>query len=233
MTTMATGPDTAGWRETVWTIVVAAGSGTRFGGSVPKQFLPLAGRRIVDWSVAAALAVSDGVVVVMPPGSAEPVSDATSTGVIGADGRIVAVSGGATRSASVRAGLDAVPADAEIVLVHDAARPAASPDLFAAVLRAVADGADGVVPAVPVVDTLRHVDGTPIDRSLLEAVQTPQGFRRAALAAAHDGGDDATDDATLVTNQGGRVVTVPGERWNLKVTDPIDELIVTALLETR
>src|SRR5438132_4449459 len=95
----------------VWSIVVAAGSGTRFGG--PKQFASLLGRRVLDWSVAAAAAVSDGVVVVLPPDRLEP----------------GAVAGGATRSASVRAGLAAVPTAADVIVVHDAARPVAGKDL--------------------------------------------------------------------------------------------------------
>src|SRR5437868_5102558 len=103
----------------VWTIVVAAGRGRRFGG--PKQFEPLLGRRVLEWSVAAAEAVSDGVVVVVPRDRLEP----------------GAVAGGATRSASVRAGLAAVPSSAEVIVVHDAARPLAGKELFDRVIEAV------------------------------------------------------------------------------------------------
>ncbi|HWH35822.1 MAG TPA: 2-C-methyl-D-erythritol 4-phosphate cytidylyltransferase, partial [Acidimicrobiales bacterium] len=109
----------------VWTVVVAAGRGERFGGA--KQYEVVAGRRVLDWALGAARTVSEGVVVVVDPagtGAPEP----------GAD---VVVAGGATRSASVRAGLAAVPADAEVVVVHDAARPCASPALFAATVAAV------------------------------------------------------------------------------------------------
>lgn len=211
-----------------WTIVVAAGSGTRFGGEVPKQFVVVADRRILDWSVATAAAVSDGVVVVMPPQGdhVEPsLPEDCST-------KLICVPGGASRSASVRCGLARVPVEAAVVLVHDAARPVASTELFERVVQAVRGGADGVVPAVPVVDTLRTVDGEPVDRSRLEAVQTPQGFAASALRRAHAADADATDDATLVAEIGGRVVTMPGERWNLKVTDPTDELIVDTLLRS-
>ena len=145
---------------------------------------------------------------------------------------VVAVPGGASRSESVRRGLEAVPADASVILVHDAARPVATADLFERVAAAVRDGADGVIPVVPVVDSLRSVDGAPVDRSGLVVVQTPQGFTVEALRQAHAGGHDASDDATLVTANGGRVVTVPGERWNLKVTDPADEAVVATLLST-
>ena len=138
-----------------------------------------------------------------------------------------AVAGGATRSESVRAGLAAVPAAATIVCVHDAARPLASPVLFDAVVAAVHGGADAVVPAVPVTDTIKVVDaaGTVVatpDRTTLVAVQTPQAFRAGVLRRAHLTGDDGTDDAALVERLGSRVVTVPGEPWNRKITTPDD-----------
>lgn len=212
---------------TTWTIVVAAGSGSRFGGSMPKQFVEVAGRRVVDWSVAAAAAVSAGIVVVVPTGSAIDVLAAEVAC------QLTSVNGGESRSASVRCGLEAVPASAEIILVHDAARPVASVDLFTRVVDAVKAGADGVVPVVDVVDTIQDVDGSVVDRSRLRAVQTPQGFTAVALRQAHAGGDDATDDATLVRVGGGTVVAVAGERWNIKVTDPDDETVVAALLEAR
>ena len=195
---------------TVWAVVVAAGSGTRFGG--PKQHAFVGGRRVLDWSLDAARAACDGVVLVVPPGeesTAEPAD--------------VVVAGGATRSESVRAGLAAVPADAEIVVVHDAARPAAGVPLFDAVIAAVRSGADAAIPGVPVVDTVKRVDGDVVvetlDRSTLVAVQTPQAFRAAALRGVSG---EATDDAALVEAAGGRVVVVPGDPANLKVTTPAD-----------
>lgn len=211
----------------IWTIIVAAGAGSRFGGAVPKQFVEVAGRRIVEWSIAAAAEVSDGVVVVLPPSGDAPDLMPYEAA------EIRTIAGGDSRSASVRAGLAALPDAAEIVLVHDAARPLATPELFARVVAAVVDGADGAIPVVPVVDTLRHVDGEPVDRSQLVAVQTPQGFSHEALRNAHQGGEVSTDDANLVTAAGGRVVTVPGDRWNLKVTDPTDDLVAAAVLEGR
>ena len=118
------------------------------------------------------------------------------------------VAGASTRSGSVRAGLDAVPTDVEVVLVHDAARPLASPDLFAAVVAAVVDGVDGVVPAVPLSDTVKRVSGgvvvETIDRTTLVTVQTPQGFRAGALREAHRDAGDASDDAALLELRGGR-----------------------------
>jgi 2-C-methyl-D-erythritol 4-phosphate cytidylyltransferase len=198
----------------VWAVVVAAGSGARFG--APKQYEQLGDRRVLDWSVAAARGACDGVVLVVAAERAadpEPAVD-------------VVVAGGATRSASVRAGLAAVPEPAEVVVVHDAARPAATPALFAAVVAAVRAGADGAVPGLPVVDTIKRVAGDVVvetlERAELVAVQTPQAFAAAALRAAHAAGGEATDDAALVEAAGGRVVVVPGEPDNVKVTTPAD-----------
>lgn len=208
--------------DDVWVIVVAAGSGRRFGGDTPKQFTVVAGKRVLDHSVAAARASGASVVVVLPADALDAAPD---------DCR--AIAGGSSRSESVRAGLSQVPSDAPIVLVHDAARPCATPQLFAAVANAVRDGADAVTPVVSVIDTLRHVDGSLVDRADLTAVQTPQGFTTAALRAAHETAPDATDDASLIAAAGGRVVTVPGERWNIKLTDPEDEFVIGALLGDR
>jgi 2-C-methyl-D-erythritol 4-phosphate cytidylyltransferase len=208
----------------VWVIVVAAGSGSRFGR--PKQYEELAGRPVLDWSLAAARATSagpgDGVVVVVPPdraGEPAPYAD-----------RVVA--GGATRSGSVRAGLAEVPGDADIVVVHDGARPLAGADLFARVVEAVREGADAAVAAVGVTDTLRHRSGGQVDRDRLVAVQTPQAFRAAALRAAHAPEPEATDDASLVEATGGKVVIVEGSPANLKITRPIDLVIAEALLRS-
>jgi 2-C-methyl-D-erythritol 4-phosphate cytidylyltransferase len=205
----------------VWVIVVAAGSGSRFGGA--KQYAPLAGRRVLDWSIDAARSVADGVVLVVPPEQAadeEPAVDAV-------------VAGGDTRSESVRAGLGLVPEDAAVVLVHDGARPLASHALFRSVADAVVSGADAVVPVVPVVDTITDEHGVPVDRDGLRAVQTPQGFAATALRAVHRGRPDATDDGSLVVAAGGRLRHVHGERWNLKITEPDDLVVAEALLERR
>jgi 2-C-methyl-D-erythritol 4-phosphate cytidylyltransferase len=202
----------------VWTIVVAAGSGSRFGR--PKQYQPMGDRRVLDWSLRAARSASDGVVLVVPvenAGDVEPAAD-----------RVVA--GHVSRSGSVRAGLDAVPADAEVVVVHDGARPLATTDLFATVIAAVRAGPAAAVPAVPVTDTLRYRSGGVVDRDDLVAVQTPQAFRAADLRRAHATGQQATDDASLVEATGGTVVLVPGEATNLKITYPTDLLIAEALL---
>jgi 2-C-methyl-D-erythritol 4-phosphate cytidylyltransferase len=202
-----------------WTIVVAGGSGARFGGA--KQFAALGDRTVLDVSVATALAHSY-VVVVVP---ADEVARVTAHFV--ADTRVHVVGGGATRSGSVRNGLVAVPHDAEVVLVHDAARPLASSALYDAVIAAVGSGADAVVPGLAVTDTIKQVthDGVVIttpDRASLVAVQTPQAFTAAALRRAHERGGDSTDDASLVEVMGGHVIVVPGETTNRKITSPED-----------
>jgi 2-C-methyl-D-erythritol 4-phosphate cytidylyltransferase len=206
-----------------WAIVVAAGQGSRFGS--PKQYERLGGRRLLDWSLDAARASCAGVVLVVPPdrvGDAEPVD--------------AVVAGGDTRSASVRAGLAAVPAGVETVVVHDAARPLAGEELFRRVIEPVDLGLDAAICAVPVTDTVKAVrDGRvtkTLDRRNLVAVQTPQAFRAAVLRRAHRGEPEATDDAALVEAIGGRVVVVPGEPRNLKVTDPDDLAMAEALLAT-
>lgn len=196
--------------EKIWTIVVAAGSGTRFGS--PKQFSLINERRIVDWAVETSRISSDGVVVVLPTEQAE---------------REGGVAGGATRSASVRCGLAAVPADATIICVHDAARPFASEFLFDEVIDAVCSGADGAVPGLPVVDTIKFIDSTNIvtstpDRRQLVAVQTPQAFRAKQLRQAHENNPEGTDDSTLVEARGGKIVVITGDPLNRKITTPED-----------
>ena len=205
--------------ETVWVIVVAAGSGSRFGG--PKQYEPLGGRRVLDWSIEAARTVADGIVLVVAPEHArrtEPGVDAV-------------VAGGATRSGSVRAGLAAVPAEADVVVVHDGARPLAGRALFRTVVAAVRDGAAAALPAVPVVDSLRRRGGGAVNRTDLVAVQTPQAFAAAALRSAHDGEPEATDDASLVEAAGGKVVVVDGSPANVKITHPADLVVAEALVQ--
>ena len=202
--------------HSVWTVVVAGGSGQRFGG--PKQFRDLGGRPVVDWAVAAAASASDGVVLVVP---ADRVSDRAPTGVT----RVVA--GGSSRSESVRCGLAAVPDSADVICVHDAARPFASTSLFERVVSALVDGVDAAIPGVAVADTIKQVDAsgrvvaTP-SRDALRAVQTPQAFVARSLRAAHAGGAEGTDDAALVEAAGGYVVVVDGEPDNRKITTPDD-----------
>ena len=212
----------------MWSIVVAGGSGRRFGQL--KQYALLGGRPVLQWAVAACRTCSAGVVLVVPDGDGDH-------DLHGAD---AVVTGGPTRAESVRRGLAAVPADAAVIVVHDAARPLASPALFAAVVTVVTDGrADGAVPGVPPSDTIKAVDESgrvtsTLDRATLVAVQTPQAFRAALLRQAHDEGPAAaTDDAMLVEASGGSVQVVPGEPDNLKITDPGDLGAAERLLAER
>ena len=210
MSTQHLSTESANQLESVWTIVVAGGSGARFGGL--KQYETLGSQRVLDWSVAAARAASDGVVVVVPAADVA---------------RERGVAGGATRSESVRAGLAHVPSTATVVCVHDGARPFASSDVFGRVVAAVTAGADGAIPGVTVADTIKQVaaDGLVVhtpNRAELMAVQTPQAFRAEVLRAAYLAGDAATDDAALVEAAGGRVVVVEGDANNRKITDPDD-----------
>lgn len=202
-------------------IVVAAGSGSRFG--APKQFVSLRGAPVVHRAVAASGAACEGVVVVLPAGR-----DWDGPEVI------KAVPGGDTRAESVRCGLEAVPAACEIVVVHDAARPLAAAPLFAAVIGAVEAGADAAIPVLPIPDTVKRIEGNTVvetlDRSGLVAVQTPQAFRAEALRSAHATGGEATDDAALVESVGGHVQAVPGDSRNLKITTAMDLELAMALL---
>lgn len=181
---------------------------------------------MIDWSITTASAVCDGIVLVVPTDQVrdEPGADAV-------------VAGGATRSESVRAGLAAVPPDAAIVVVHDGPRPVASRELFASVIDAVRSGADGAIPGLPMTDTVKRVrDGVVVEtlvRSELFAVQTPQAFEAAVLRRAHAELPEATDDASVVEAVGGRVVVVPGEPTNRKITEPADLAEVSRLLEER
>lgn len=212
-------------------MVVAAGTGSRLGG-IPKQFRMIGGRPMVAWSLDAALTTADAVVVVVPAGEIPVVGSLDRMNVD-------VVVGAATRSGSVRAGLEALvghAGDDDVVVIHDAARPLATPGLFAAVVAAVRNGADAAVPGVPVVDTVKRVvDGQVVetlDRDELMVVQTPQAFVMGALRRAHHGDPEATDDAGLVEAAGGTVAVVPGETANRKVT-LVDDLTVVedALLQ--
>jgi 2-C-methyl-D-erythritol 4-phosphate cytidylyltransferase len=210
----------------LWGIVVAGGSGTRFG--TMKQLEPLGGRRVLDLAVSALVdgppnASVDGVVVVVP---------SAIVGLVDLPGDVV-VAGGDSRAASVRAGLAAVPAGVDRVLVHDGARPLVPHAVVGRVMAGL-DRAPAVVPVVAVTDSLRSVDGGAVDRSGFVAVQTPQGFHRSVLERAHDVAADAssaTDDASLVDAIGENVLHVDGDAANIKITEPADLVVAEALLD--
>lgn len=196
-------------------VILAAGSGTRFGR--PKHSVLLADVELWQRSVDTFLAAGIHQIVVVGdvPGG---------------------LPGGPRRRDSVAIGLTAVAPDTEWVLVHDAARPLLTVELIARVVdRVMVGDVDGVVPAIPVADTIKRVDGESVletvDRSALVSVQTPQAFRLSVLKDAH-GADqvDATDDAAMVERQGGTVVRVMGDPMNLKITVPNDLMLAGAHL---
>ncbi len=215
-------------------LVVAAGLGLRLGPGAPKALRTVGGRPLLVHAVRRAQAVPSvgAVVVAAPPDQVDAVAQ-----LVGPD--VAVVAGGTTRQASVAAGLAAIPDGYEIVLVHDAARALAPPDLIEAVGAAVRAGHDAVIPVLPVVDTVKQVDESDavvatVDRSALRAVQTPQGFRRSVLEAAHRGAvDEHTDDAGLVEKLGVTVHTVPGDPAALKITRPVDLVLAEALLRSQ
>jgi 2-C-methyl-D-erythritol 4-phosphate cytidylyltransferase len=218
----------------VWAILVAAGRGERLGLDRPKAFAKLGDEPLLAEPLRRLEACPwvDGIVLVAPPSWEEPailVAEEEGCGKVHA-----CVTGGETRSDSVRAGLAEVPADALVVLVHDAARPLVSDEVVERVLAPLSEGWDGVVPALPVSDTVKRVDGERVVETLrrddLVAVQTPQAFLPDVLRRAVAGDvADATDCASLVEAAGGRVRWVEGDPRLLKVTDAAD----LALVESR
>ena len=201
-------------------ILVAAGSGVRFGSELPKQFLTIAGKPVIRH---AAEGLARHVSLLQPVGDAQPINAA----LLGLAGCLPVVPGGATRQDSVRAGLEALePHAPDIVLVHDAARPVIPDGTIAALLAALRDSA-GAIPAVAVADTLKQVDRgmivNTVPRAGLARAQTPQAFRFATLLAAHRMGVvGTTDDAALLEAAGQAVAIVPGSDDNIKLTYPGD-----------
>lgn len=218
-----------------WVVLVAAGAGERLGGERPKAFSPLGGRPLLAESLERLDSCDwvDAIVVAAPPGWEEPAILLAEELV--ASKVAAVVTGGATRAASVAAALADVAADALVVIVHDAARPLVSDAVIERVLAPLGEGYDGVVPGVPVTDTVKRVSGDVVaetlDRSGLVIVQTPQAFPADRLRAAYAGDlSGATDCASLVERAGGRVRVVDGDARLLKVTTPCDLALVESWL---
>ncbi|RLP92770.1 2-C-methyl-D-erythritol 4-phosphate cytidylyltransferase [Micromonospora sp. CV4] len=220
-------------RGDVAVLVPAAGAGVRLGPGRPKALRLLAGEPLLVHAVRRLAAAPSVHTIVV----AAPAAEVTAVRELLAPvAPVTVVPGGAERQASVAAALAAVPAGPTIILVHDAARALTPPELVESVAAAVRDGRDAVIPVLPVVDTIKEVGagevvlGT-VDRSALRAVQTPQGFRRSVLTAAHAAaGDSLTDDAGLVEKQGIAVSCVPGSEYALKITRPFDLALAEHLL---
>jgi 2-C-methyl-D-erythritol 4-phosphate cytidylyltransferase/2-C-methyl-D-erythritol 2,4-cyclodiphosphate synthase len=206
---------------TVAVIVVAAGEGSRLEAGVPKAFAELRGRTILERALDGIhQSVEQAQVVIVAPKS-----HLKQAQRLAADATVVA--GGATRQDSVAAGLAVLDADVQTVLVHDAARALCPGELFDRVARAVVATGAGVIPALPVTDTIKRVADEQVldtvDRSSLVHVQTPQGFPKDALIAAYaNAAQEYTDDAALFQAAGGAVSTVPGEARAFKITVPWD-----------
>ena len=219
----------------VWALLVAAGTGERLGGNRPKAFvrlgeLPLLAepmRRLEESSWV------DAIVVAAPPGWEEPTillaEELAATKVV------AAVTGGESRADSVRTALAEVPEDALVALVHDAARPVVTDAVIERVLAPLSEGWDGAVPALPLRDTIKRVEGErvveTVARDGLVAAQTPQAFLVATLRAAYAGDlAGVTDCSALVEARGGRVKVVEGDSKLLKVTTKADLELVASWL---
>lgn len=212
--------------STTWAVVVAGGSGSRFGGTIPKQYSLLGGRRVLDWSLdSMRRAAPGGVVLVVPSDRVDDPEPAAS----------VVVAGGDTRSQSVRNGLAHVPDSATSVLIHDAARPLVPASVVDALLAALTNGADAAIPGIAIADTVKRVVNGVVTETLprneLVAVQTPQAFPLEVLRRAHASGAQATDDAALVEATGGRVAVVAGSDVLRKVTTVADITFLEQFLD--
>jgi 2-C-methyl-D-erythritol 4-phosphate cytidylyltransferase len=212
--------------ETAVAIVLAAGRGDRLGGETPKAFVPLAGRPLLAHAASAASSVpAISFLVVAAPAGWEDLAHA----IVESIGPHAVVTGGATRQASVRSALAAVPDEAAAIVCHDAARALAPPELFESVLGALA-GWDGVVPVLPVTDTVKRVRAGEVEgtepRDALALAQTPQAFVAAALRDAHTRAERAgahlTDDAAALEAAGYRVRAVTGHPLAFKITTEED-----------
>ena len=220
----------------VWAVLAAAGRGERLGSDRPKAFARLGGRPLLAESLERLEESGwiDAIVIAAPPDWEEP--SILVAEEIAATKVSSAVTGGESRSESVRLALEEVPKEAAVVLVHDAARPLLPEEVIERVLAPLSEGWDGVVPAVPLADTVKRVDGDRVVETLprddLVAVQTPQAFLADTLRRAVSGDvSSATDCASLVESQGGRIKVVEGDPRLLKVTHAGDLALVESWLE--
>ena len=218
-----------------WALLVAAGSGERLGIDRPKAFASLGGRPLLAESLDRLDRCPwvDAIVVAAPAGWEEPAILLSEE--LAATKVVACVAGGPTRAESARLALAEVTDEALVVLVHDAARPLLEDEVVERVLGPLAEGYEGVVPALPIADTVKRVErgvvAETVSREDLVAAQTPQAFLAPALRGAFAGGaEDATDCASLVERAGGRVAVVEGDRRLLKVTTAEDLALAERLL---
>ena len=221
----------------VWAILAAAGRGDRLGLNRPKAFAPLNDRPLIAESLERLDGSEwiEGIVVAAPPEWEEPcilVAEEVAAGKVA-----MTVTGGESRSESVRNALSEVPEETAVVLVHDAARPLVTDEVIERVVTALGDGWDGVIPALPIADTVKRVEGEAVaetlDRSALVGAQTPQGFVASVLRDAFTTLQQSaakSDCASIVEARGGRVRVVDGDPRLLKVTSPADLKVVESWL---
>ena len=230
-------PGGSGAAGATWALIAAGGTGERLGVERPKAFANLGGRPLLAESIDRLdhCPWVDAIVVAAPPGWEEPVILLSEE--LAASKVVSCVTGGGTRAESVEAALAEVPEDAVVILVHDAARPLLEDTVVERVLAPLAEGFDGVVPALPIRDTVKRVEGRVVvetlERTALVGAQTPQAFLAEALRRAFALPlDDATDCASLVERAGGRVAVVEGDPRLVKVTTRADLATVERLLAT-
>lgn len=212
-------------------IIAGAGLGNRLGAKIPKALIQIEGISLVERAFTSLSRVVDEIVITAPDGYADEFRK-----IFGDSAKVI--TGGVLRSDSVKLAVATLSPSVEYVLVHDAARGLATSELAKRVLAELQSGESAVIPTLPVVDTIKEVDGagfvrnTP-DRNSLRAVQTPQGFALSVLKRAHEASEDATDDAALVEALGIKVKTIPGEALAMKVTNPEDIALAISLLNPR
>lgn len=234
-------------RLPVLALLAAAGRGTRLGGPVPKAFVSLRGRSLLERSLQAMInseMVDEVIIVVSSDMESYAREMLGKRGLLETNLPVRFIHGGDERADSIWAGLQSIERDDAAVLIHDSARALTPPGLIARVAGKVLNGAEAVVPVLPVADTIKCVDkqgkfvlGTP-SRADLRAVQTPQGFRLAALRAANEKffadpepGFVPTDDASLMEWFGTPVVCVQGDPMAFKVTTPIDMMLAQSITD--
>lgn len=209
-------------------IIAGAGMGHRLGADIPKALIQIDGVTLIERAFAALSPVVDEIVITAPAGYEDQFR-----AIVGDSATVI--TGGVLRSDSVNVALKSLSPSTKYVLVHDAARALATSELAERVLNGLTSGESAVIPALSVVDTIKEVDrdgyvrSTP-DRSILRAVQTPQGFSVDVLKRAHEASEDATDDAALVEALGVKVKTIPGEARAMKITNPEDIAIAVTLV---
>ena len=209
-------------------IIAGAGMGHRLGADIPKALIQIDGVTLIERAFAALSPVVDEIVITAPAGYEDQFR-----AIVGDSATVI--TGGVLRSDSVNVALKSLSPSTKYVLVHDAARALATSELAERVLHGLTSGESAVIPALSVVDTIKEVDrdgyvrSTP-DRSILRAVQTPQGFSVDVLKRAHEASEDATDDAALVEALGVKVKTIPGEARAMKITNPEDIALAVTLV---